>query len=75
METMRFICVICGLGVFPSPISTDNRVVGIMIKGSPPQFPINLHYLLLASPAWTLRTLRSYHVRCHLFVQSAPTQP
>lgn len=33
---MRFICVICGRGVFPSPISIDNRVVCIMNdKGNP----------------------------------------
>lgn len=51
MVKMRFICVICGLGVVLSPISIDNGVVCIMIKRSPPQFPINLHQLLLASLA------------------------
>lgn len=45
---MRFICVICGLGVFPSPISIDNRIVCVLIKGIPLQFPINLHHLWLA---------------------------
>lgn len=36
---MRFICVICGLGVFPSSISIDNGVACITIKGSPRSFP------------------------------------
>lgn len=75
MVKMRFICVICGLGVVPSPISIDNGVVCIMIKRSPPQFPINLHQLSLASLAWILGTLHSSHVSCHLFLQFAPIQP
>ena len=67
MVKMRFISVICGLGVFPLPISIDNRVVCIMIKGTSPQFPINLNHLSLASLTWIPRTLCSYQVSCHLF--------
>lgn len=58
--------VICGLGVFPLPISIDNRVVCIMIKGTSPQFPINLNHLSLASLTWIPRTLCSYQVSYHL---------
>lgn len=60
MAKMRFIGVTCGLGVFQSPISIDNRVVCIMIKESRPLVPINLHHLSLAALAWLLRTFRSY---------------
>ena len=67
MVKMRFISVICGLGVFPLPISIDNRVVCIMIKGTSPQFPINLNHLSLASLTWIPRTLCSYQVSYHLF--------
>lgn len=69
MVKMRFICVICGLAVFSSSISIDNGAVCIMIKGSPPQFPINLHHLLPASLAWILRTLHYYQVSYNLFLQ------
>lgn len=72
---MRFICVICGCGVFPTPINTDNGVVCIRIRGGPPEFPINLYHLSLAPLAWILRTLHSYQVSRHLFLQFAPIQP
>lgn len=71
----RFICVICGLGVFPSPISIDKGVLHITIKGSPPPFPINLHHLSLAPLAWSLRTLHAHQVSCRLFLQFVPIQP
>ena len=71
MVKMRFISVICGLGVFPLPISIDNRVVCKMIKGTSPQFPINLNHLSLASLTWIQRTLRSYQISCHLFAPAS----
>ena len=44
-----------------------------MIKGIPLQFPINLHHLSLAPLAWIVRTLHSYQVSCHLFLQLVPS--
>ena len=74
MAKMRFIDIICGLGVFLSPISIDNGVVCIMKKGNCPQFTRNHHQLLLASLAWILRTLHSYQVSCHLFSDLLPSR-
>lgn len=70
---MRFIDIICGLGVFLSPVSIDNGVVRMRIKGNCLQFTRNHHHLSLASLAWILRTLHSYQVSCHLFSDLLPS--